>query len=74
MSGLTGDFGESIKHLSGIQVSTTLSAKLTCLSEIQEELKDVYGKQSKTDFFQLAACVEDWIRIVVSIRVYLHFK
>lgn len=69
MSVATSEFGENILNLATIEVSESLSDKLITLGRIQKELKEVQERQAKMDFLHLASCVEEWCRIVASIKV-----
>ncbi len=69
----TAELADNFNSLAQIDASTILSSKLLSLNSIHTSIKDVHEKQAKVDFAHLGACVEEWVRIVNSIRV-THFE
>ncbi|KAJ3081800.1 Vacuolar protein sorting-associated protein 5 [Quaeritorhiza haematococci] len=63
------EFGESVLSLANIEVDRPLSRNLTVLGNIHKKVKELHEKQAKYDFNFLAATIDEYIRLIGSIKV-----
>ena len=65
------DFGDNIINLANLEVNKPLSFNLIILGNIHKKLQDLHEKQAKLDIESLATTVDEYIRVVGSIKVFL---
>ncbi|RKO85941.1 Vps5 C terminal like-domain-containing protein, partial [Blyttiomyces helicus] len=65
----TGEFGESMLSLSKAEANRPVAENLAIFADIQKRIQEVHDKQAKHDVTYLASTVEEYIRIVGSIKL-----
>jgi sorting nexin-1/2 len=65
----TSDFGESMFPLASAELNRNLSTHLKVLGEIQKKMNDLHEKQAQYDIITLENTIDEYIRIIGSIRV-----
>ncbi|KAJ3416832.1 Vacuolar protein sorting-associated protein 5 [Chytridiales sp. JEL 0842] len=65
----TFEFGESALALAAIEVNKTAAKHLEVLGEIQKNIKALHEKQAKYDLISLAGVVDEYIRIIGSVKL-----
>lgn len=63
-----GDFSASLHALSTVELSVSLSAPLASLSDLQLRIRDLYDRQAQTDVLTLGITVDEYIRLIASIK------
>ena len=64
----TGDFSASLHALSTVELSVSLSTPLASLSDLQLRIRDLYERQAQTDVLTLGITVDEYIRLIASIK------
>lgn len=65
----TAEFGESMFPLASAELNHNLSTHLKVLGEIQKKMKQVHEEQAQYDIITLENTIDEYIRIIGSIRV-----
>ena len=63
-----GDFSASLHALSTVELSTTLSIPLEGLSDLQLRIRELYERQALQDVLTLGITVDEYIRLIASIK------
>ena len=63
-----GEFSASLSSLSTVELSVALSAPLASLSDLQLRIRDLYDRQAQTDVLTLGITIDEYIRLISSIR------
>ena len=63
-----GDFSVSLHALSTVELSVSLSTPLASLSDLQLRIRDLYDRQAQTDVLTLGITVDEYIRLIASIK------
>ena len=63
-----GDFSASLHALSTIELSASLSTPLESLSELQLRIRELYERQAQQDVLNLGITVDEYIRLIGSIK------
>ena len=63
-----GDFSASLHSLSTVELSVSLSTPLASLSDLQLRIRDLYERQAQTDVLTLGITVDEYIRLIASIK------
>lgn len=69
MGSATSDFGESMFPLASAELNHNLSTHLKVLGEIQKQMKALHEQQAQYDIITLENTIDEYIRIIGSIRV-----
>ena len=64
-----GDFSNSLHALSTVELSTSLSAPLEALSDLQIRIKELYDRQAQQDVLTLGITIDEYIRLIGSIKL-----
>lgn len=64
-----GDFSASLHALSTVELSVSLSAPLEGLSDLQLRIRELYERQAQQDVLTLGITVDEYIRLISSIKV-----
>ena len=64
-----GDFSTSLHALSTVELSISLSAPLEGLSDIQLRIRELYERQAQQDVLTLGITVDEYIRLISSIKM-----
>ncbi|CEG66411.1 hypothetical protein RMATCC62417_02999 [Rhizopus microsporus] len=65
----TADFGESMFPLASAELNHSLSTHLKILGEIQKKMKQLHEEQAQYDIITLENTIDEYIRIIGSIRI-----
>lgn len=65
----TGEFSTAIGELSGSDLNPHLSRSLSVLAEVEKKSQDLGQSQAQDDALTLMSTVEEYLRIINSIRV-----
>lgn len=68
MAEAAGDFSASLHALSTVELSPSLSGPLDALSELQLTIRDVYDRQAQQDVLTFGIIIEEYIRLIGSIK------
>lgn len=68
MAEAAGDFSASLHALSTVELSPTLSGPLEALSDLQLTIRDVYERQAQQDILTLGIVIEEYIRLIGSVK------
>ncbi|MCJ1420712.1 Vacuolar protein sorting-associated protein 5 [Xylographa parallela] len=63
-----GDFSASLHALSTVELSPSLSAPLEGLSDLQLRIRELYERQAQQDVLTLGITVDEYIRLIASIK------
>ena len=63
-----GDFSASLHALSTVELSPSLSTPLESLSELQFRIRELYERQAQQDVLTLGITVDEYIRLIASIK------
>ncbi|KAG2173376.1 hypothetical protein INT44_008728 [Umbelopsis vinacea] len=63
------DYGDSMIALATAELNRPLSVHLTVLGELQQKMKDLHEKQAKNDILTLEHTIDEYIRLIGSIKV-----
>ncbi|CAO3592236.1 unnamed protein product [Absidia cylindrospora] len=69
LGGAISDFGESMFPLASAELNRNLSTHLTVLGDIQKQLKELHEEQAQYDILTLEHTIDEYIRIIGSIRL-----
>lgn len=64
-----GEFSASLHALSTVELSVTLSPPLEGLSDLQLRIRELYERQAQQDVLTLGITVDEYIRLISSIRM-----
>lgn len=64
-----GDFSASLHALSTVELSVSLSAPLEGLSDLQLRIRELYERQAQQDVLTLGMTVDEYIRLIASIKM-----
>ena len=64
-----GDFSTSLHALSTVELSASLSAPLEGLSDLQLRIRELYERQAQQDVLTLGITVDEYIRLIGSIKM-----
>ncbi|KAI9668698.1 MAG: Vacuolar protein sorting-associated protein 5 [Trizodia sp. TS-e1964] len=64
-----GDFSASLHSLSTVELSTSLSGPLEGLSDVQLRVRELYERQAQQDVLTLGITVDEYIRLIGSIKL-----
>lgn len=64
-----GEFSASLHALSTVELSVTLSAPLEGLSDLQIRIRELYERQAQQDVLTLGITVDEYIRLISSIKM-----
>ncbi|KAL0080827.1 Vps5 C terminal like-domain-containing protein [Phycomyces blakesleeanus] len=65
----TADFGESMFPLASAELNRNLSTHLTVLGDVQRQMKELHEQQAQHDVLTLEHTIDEYIRIIGSIRL-----
>lgn len=68
MAEAAGDFSASLHALSTVELSPSLSGPLDALSDLQLTIRDVYDRQAQQDVLTFGIIIEEYIRLIGSIK------
>ncbi|KAI9777939.1 MAG: Vacuolar protein sorting-associated protein 5 [Geoglossum umbratile] len=63
-----GDFSASLHALSTVELSSSLSSPLEGLSDLQLRIRELYERQAQQDVLTLGITVDEYIRLIGSIK------
>jgi sorting nexin-1/2 len=63
-----GDFSASIHALASVELSPALSGPLEGLSDLQQRIRELYERQAQQDILTLGITVDEYIRLIGSIK------
>ena len=63
-----GDFSASLHELSLVELSISLSIPLDSLSDLQLSIRELYERQAQQDVLTLGITVDEYIRLIASIK------
>ena len=63
-----GEFSASLHALSTVELSVSLSTPLASLSDLQLRIRDLYERQAQTDVLTLGITIDEYIRLIASIK------
>lgn len=63
-----GEFSASLHSLSTVELSPSLSGPLGGLSDLQLRIREVYERQAQQDILTLGITVDEYIRLIGSVR------
>jgi len=63
------DYGDSMIALASAELNRPLSVHLTVLGELQQKMKDLHETQAKNDVLTLEHTIDEYIRLIGSIKV-----
>ncbi|CAG8774982.1 15209_t:CDS:2, partial [Acaulospora morrowiae] len=69
LSGATTEFGDNVLSMAGAENNKSLARNLTILGNIQKKIKELHEKQVKQDVATLENTIDDYIRLIGSIKV-----
>ena len=64
-----GDFSASLHALSTVELSVSLSVPLEGLSDLQLRIRELYERQAQQDVLTLGITVDEYIRLIGSIKM-----
>ena len=64
-----GDFSASLHALSTVELSASLSGPLEGLSDLQLRIRELYERQAQQDVLTLGITVDEYIRLIASIKL-----
>jgi sorting nexin-1/2 len=64
----TGEFGNALFNLSGVELDASLCNSLASLADLQAQIKELYDRQAQQDVLTLGNTVEEYLRTVGSIK------
>ena len=63
-----GDFSASLHSLATVELAPSLSGPLEGLSDIQLRIRELYERQAQTDVLTLGITLDEYIRLIASIK------
>ena len=63
-----GDFSASLHALAAVELSPSLSGPLEGLSELQLRIRELYERQAQQDVLTLGITIDEYIRLISSIK------
>ncbi|KOS17340.1 Vacuolar protein sorting-associated protein vps5 [Escovopsis weberi] len=69
MAEAAADFSASLHALSTVELSPALSGPLDALSDLQLTIRDVYDRQAQQDVLTFGIIIEEYIRLIGSIKL-----
>ncbi|CAG8562487.1 12790_t:CDS:10 [Dentiscutata heterogama] len=64
------DFGDSILSLANTEINKPLANNLKILGDLQQKIKELHEKQAQQDVINLGNTIDEYIRLVGSIKIY----
>ncbi|KAK8160541.1 vacuolar protein sorting-associated protein-like protein vps5 [Phyllosticta citrichinensis] len=64
-----GDFSASLHSLASVELSPSLSEPLDGLSELQLRIRELYDRQAQQDVLTLGIVIDEYIRLVGSVKM-----
>ena len=68
LSEASAELSVSLETLSQVELSPTLSGPLASLSDLQLRIRDLYDRQAQQDVLTLGIVIDEYIRLIGSIR------
>ena len=68
LSEAAGDLSVSLENLANVEVSISLSTPLAGLADIQLRIRDLYDRQAQQDILTLGITIDEYVRIIGSVR------
>lgn len=69
----TLEFGDAIFNLAASEINKNSEKYLTGFGEVQKKLKAVHDSQARSDIFYLANMMDEYLRLIGSIRVSCYY-
>ncbi|KAI8366083.1 Vps5 C terminal like-domain-containing protein [Radiomyces spectabilis] len=69
LGGAMADLGESMLPLASAELDKNLSTHLTILGDVQKQMKNLHEQQAQCDILTLEHTIDEYIRIIMSIRL-----
>ncbi|KAM0315595.1 hypothetical protein ACHAO8_003827 [Botrytis cinerea] len=63
-----GDFSGSLRALSAVELSTSLSGPLESLADLQIRIRELYDRQAQQDVLTLGITIDEYVRLIGSIK------
>ncbi|TGO28645.1 hypothetical protein BPAE_0025g00540 [Botrytis paeoniae] len=63
-----GDFSGSLRALSAVELSTSLSEPLESLADLQIRIRELYDRQAQQDVLTLGITIDEYVRLIGSIK------
>ncbi|TGO43641.1 hypothetical protein BOTNAR_1585g00020 [Botryotinia narcissicola] len=63
-----GDFSGSLRALSAVELSTSLSGPLESLADLQIRIRELYDRQAQQDVLNLGITIDEYVRLIGSIK------
>ncbi|APA10187.1 hypothetical protein sscle_06g049570 [Sclerotinia sclerotiorum 1980 UF-70] len=63
-----GDFSGSLRALSAVELSASLSGPLESLADLQVRIRELYDRQAQQDVLTLGITIDEYIRLIGSIK------
>jgi sorting nexin-1/2 len=63
-----GDFSGSLRALSAVELSASLSGPLESLADLQIRIRELYDRQAQQDVLTLGITIDEYIRLIGSIK------
>lgn len=63
-----GDFSGSLRALSAVELSASLSGPLECLADLQVRIRELYDRQAQQDVLTLGITIDEYVRLIGSIK------
>ena len=63
-----GDFSASLHALATVELAPSLSGPLEGLSDLQQRVRELYERQAQTDVLTLGITIDEYIRLIGSIK------
>nr|CAG8488611.1 5774_t:CDS:10 [Entrophospora candida] len=74
LGGSAIEFGDSLFALSDVEVNKPLANNLSTLGKLQQKIRELHIKQARQDVLTLENTIEEYIRIIGSIKVALNSR
>jgi sorting nexin-1/2 len=65
----TEDFGEAVFALASAEINKSAEKHLNAFGDVQRQIRQVHQQQARSDVFYLANTIDEYIRLIGSIRV-----
>ncbi|KAA8568837.1 hypothetical protein EYC84_007817 [Monilinia fructicola] len=63
-----GDFSGSLRALSAVELSASLSGPLESLADLQVRIRELYDRQAQQDVLTLGITIDEYVRLIGSIK------
>lgn len=67
-----GDFAASLSSLAAVELSPILSGPLAGLADVQVRIRELYERQAQQDVLTLGITIDEYIRLISSIKQAFH--